>query len=526
MPSVPSIDENSSALQITQTRKSRVDEIFHSVELKAVKVLFGDLQTDANAKPATSMKRVVDNSTEVAEGQIVGSAGPELHANSSVVHHMAFVGGSCEAQKCPESKLENQKGNCTGNFGDICRYECLDGWIPLGNRSCSQRPNATENSEAVFVGGRCVSQITKEDFPARERDVTYSKRTRYGASEVADCYGNKFPVSSIGDGFCNSGGIKAGPTRILKEMLAKLAGAKHGGIAKIIAKLSELELEASNITVPEEREHSLPNWFCPKFSCDEGDCRVALPHRTCGIRGCRNPRAVNYEPRAHMDAFCIILGCTDSNAVNFMQDATIDDGKCIVYGCTNILSRNYNRSATDDNGDCEITGCMDSAAANYNVNANLDDSCVYDAVYDCYGRMYSHSYIKSKLSNGACDAGGQWGNADPRRDFLGPNLYCPRFSFDSGDCVNFINISRGNALPSPASPEVAFTASSKISMPPIFETKLRFGDSWIFASGCVVASLVLLHMKHIRGPGRGVRQHEKWNTRRFDATLPLLPNLL
>ena len=41
-----------------------------------------------------------------------------------------------------------------------------------------------------------------------------------------------------------------------------------------------------------------------------------------------------------------LLGCTDSNAINYNPNATIDDSSCVYpAGCTNPLAYNYNPSA-------------------------------------------------------------------------------------------------------------------------------------------------------------------------------------
>ena len=56
-----------------------------------------------------------------------------------------------------------------------------------------------------------------------------------------------------------------------------------------------------------------------------------------------------------------IYGCTDPSAINYMYDATMDDGYCEyeseedtdVYGCTNDAASNYDENATVDDGSCE-----------------------------------------------------------------------------------------------------------------------------------------------------------------------------
>ena len=50
----------------------------------------------------------------------------------------------------------------------------------------------------------------------------------------------------------------------------------------------------------------------------------------------------------------LVLGCTDSNAINYDQNATFDDGSCIycLYGCTDSLALNYDPNATCEDGSC------------------------------------------------------------------------------------------------------------------------------------------------------------------------------
>ena len=58
---------------------------------------------------------------------------------------------------------------------------------------------------------------------------------------------------------------------------------------------------------------------------------------------------------------CGLAGCTDSTAFNFNPEATFDDGSCepFIYGCTNPFSNNYAASANTDDGSC--TFCVDGA---------------------------------------------------------------------------------------------------------------------------------------------------------------------
>ena len=81
-----------------------------------------------------------------------------------------------------------------------------------------------------------------------------------------------------------------------------------------------------------------------------------------------------------------VRGCMDPTAGNYNPRATIDDGTCEpkpkkpadVRGCMDSTATNYNPLATIDDGTCEtvivdpIVGCMDPNAKNYNPQAEID----------------------------------------------------------------------------------------------------------------------------------------------------------
>ena len=115
------------------------------------------------------------------------------------------------------------------------------------------------------------------------------------------------------------------------------------------------------------------------------------------IPGCTDPEALNFDENATVDdGSCefaqVISGCTDPEAINYNPNATVDDGSCNydqseIPGCTDPLADNYDPGATIDNGSCiyTILGCMDSAATNYNPAATVDDgSCEYESTFGCW----------------------------------------------------------------------------------------------------------------------------------------------
>ena len=87
-----------------------------------------------------------------------------------------------------------------------------------------------------------------------------------------------------------------------------------------------------------------------------------------------------------------ILGCTDSNACNFDEIATDDDGSCIYTNgiCESCENGVIIDNDIDNDGICdydEIAGCTDNTACNFNIYATDDDgSCIFaEEFLDCNG---------------------------------------------------------------------------------------------------------------------------------------------
>ena len=102
------------------------------------------------------------------------------------------------------------------------------------------------------------------------------------------------------------------------------------------------------------------------------------------ILGCTDSNALNYNPISTLDdgtCIAITVGCTNPNAENYDELANIDNGTCIIYGCTDELFAEYNPDANFDDGSCNNTafyGCTYEGAINFNPEANIDDdSCIF-----------------------------------------------------------------------------------------------------------------------------------------------------
>ena len=112
-----------------------------------------------------------------------------------------------------------------------------------------------------------------------------------------------------------------------------------------------------------------------------------------------NNDALNYNPLANTQQVseldlsnpCIdvVYGCMYIDALNYNNQATIDDGSCIlnIPGCPDSVAVNYNEFATLDNGTCFyvelIPGCMNEDACNYDSNANVSDGSCEACLFGC-----------------------------------------------------------------------------------------------------------------------------------------------
>ncbi len=78
------------------------------------------------------------------------------------------------------------------------------------------------------------------------------------------------------------------------------------------------------------------------------------------ILGCTDTNAINYDPEATKDYACTysFFGCTDPRATNYNSLATVDDNSCQfvgeVLGCMDLSALNYDKYATADDGSCEF----------------------------------------------------------------------------------------------------------------------------------------------------------------------------
>ena len=183
------------------------------------------------------------------------------------------------------------------------------------------------------------------------------------------------------------------------------------------------------------------------------------------VGGCTDSNALNYNPDATEDDFCVFTGCLDALACNFDPVGIYDEFAICEYvscsGCTNSNADNYDSEATIDDGSCIVSGCMDNTACNYDSEATIDNgSCLFAVEnFDCDGNC-----VISIDCNGDCggdalldncgtcdnddsndciqDCAGVWGGSeliDACGDCggNGPSVVCWDDSIvcDTGDCL-------------------------------------------------------------------------------------------
>ncbi|MBL31548.1 MAG: hypothetical protein CMP62_02330, partial [Flavobacteriales bacterium] len=155
-----------------------------------------------------------------------------------------------------------------------------------------------------------------------------------------------------------------------------------------------LDLDACNYDSSVNTDNGSCVYAEDYYNCD-GNCINDIDgDGTCDeleIGGCTNPIALNYNPDATEDDFCLFPGCLDDGACNYdpagFYYELIDCEYESCAGCTDSDADNYNADATLDDGSCIISGCTDATACNYNELANNDDGfCEYpEEYYNCDG---------------------------------------------------------------------------------------------------------------------------------------------
>lgn len=194
------------------------------------------------------------------------------------------------------------------------------------------------------------------------------------------------------------------------------------------------------------------------FACNFGDAENPCEFGSCA--GCDEAGACNYDADATIPLTCVYppvdyvdcdgnclndvnnnglcdetetTGCTNPQACNYTEGATLDNGSCeslSCAGCTDNAACNYDASASINDGSCDYTscfGCTEAAACNYDETALFDDGgCAYPAssLVDCNGDC-----INDGNNNGICDEQETLGCTD-----IQACNFDAQATFDDGSC--------------------------------------------------------------------------------------------
>ena len=141
----------------------------------------------------------------------------------------------------------------------------------------------------------------------------------------------------------------------------------------------------------------------PSPGCTDAEACNYDDAATLDDGSCTYPEATNLDcdgnclNDADTDGICDedeVLGCTDDTACNYDADATDDDSSCTYPAADNLDCDGNCLADADGDGICdedEVPGCTDEAACNYSASAtDDDDSCTYPDGYpnntiDCDG---------------------------------------------------------------------------------------------------------------------------------------------
>ena len=166
----------------------------------------------------------------------------------------------------------------------------------------------------------------------------------------------------------------------------------------------EIDLYCGNTCIPyiEGCTFSTAINYNNEANIDDGSC-VYSP-------GCTNPLYVEYSEEADLDdGSCSILvefGCIDPDAFNFDEEANTDNGTCEpkIFGCLNELAFNYDPLANTPDGSCIAVeeGCTNPEALNYNPDANTEDfSCILP-ILGCTNLEAFNFNILANTEDGSC----------------------------------------------------------------------------------------------------------------------------
>ena len=155
-----------------------------------------------------------------------------------------------------------------------------------------------------------------------------------------------------------------------------------------------------------------------------------------------DPTGQNFTNCCHYPA--ILFGCTDPTAVNYYNQAVVDDGSCCYAGCMDPLATNYNPNACGDDGSCTYGG-------NYVLSVgDLGDLVDDEGGYTVTGNQNSSSWTVGTYLANQVTADWAWLYIQP---MAGQTIQAAEFTITGATKTNsFPPTYTGGSLP----PEVAF----------------------------------------------------------------------
>jgi len=366
-------------------------------------------------------------------------------------------GSCCYVGGCTDSTASNYNAAACHDDGS-CVYpstgsvECDSimghmGLIPITTGAST--PSAADGAVKVFVNydinqwnassGNCSPSCDEEDFALDFRfDINLTEWDVTTNSAVTGGYTASMSDVAIPDNV----------NQTLSTNSTILNDASNFWLTNVPAGIYKVTTEVVNTNGTGSQNcaciDTLPNGTAAPWSADWMGCTMGMIFQvnsgTAPISGCTDSTAINYNPNATIDdGSCTypsnpVLGCTNPIATNYNASATVNDGSCIYpssyYGCTNPAATNYDPSAIFDDGSCNIPiyGCTNPSSVNYNPLATVDNGSCVPCVYGCTNHASSNYNPLATCDDGSC-AGCVYGCTDSSSSNYDSNATC-----DDGSC--------------------------------------------------------------------------------------------
>ena len=349
-----------------------------------------------------------------ADGQVLLTGTLDSGSEGTLYFGLNYEGDCGPIYGCMDVDALNFNPEATQDDGS-CAYP-----IP----GCTDVEALNYNADAEVEDGSCYydydvlgcTDATADNYNA---DATYDDGScEYPFScddgYVADCNGNCSPLSWVGDGICDDGGYTSGGNSIYLncEQFDNDGGDCGDVVPDGFGCTDSTALNFDPEAIEDDGSCQYPidcdgltfvtidvgggswqeevSWTIGGFSggvgltdaCLEDGCLTFTMLDSYGDGWNGNSVTITSET-----GDVLLTGTLDTGSEGTLSFGLNFDGDCgPVYGCTDTNALNYNEEATEDDGSCEypIAGCTDDTALNYNPDAVEDDgSCEYPV--DCSG---------------------------------------------------------------------------------------------------------------------------------------------